>query len=235
MLKLLIFDLDGTLCGIGEPVLAETLDRLRVWESEGKQLVICSGKPTYYLCGLARQLGLKNLIMAGENGVVIQFGVNLPPREVILDFPKKDIDALDEIRARVKEEFGDKVWLQPNTVALTCFFRDERDKEDMRNFLKGELSARNTSIQLFDQTDCFDLNPDLNKGDAVRFLLKELGLKKEEAAAVGDGTNDYPMFAEVGMSIGIGMPMDGRIRHRAKDIGEALDMIESEMNSQSEV
>ena len=32
------------------------------------------------MCGLFRQVGLKNPILIGENGASMQFGVNLPPK-----------------------------------------------------------------------------------------------------------------------------------------------------------
>ena len=43
-----------------------------------------------------------------------------------------------------------------------------------------------------------------NKGDAVRFVLDYLGIKKEEAMAFGDDDADIDMFKEVGYPVSMG-------------------------------
>ena len=81
MYRLVVFDLDKTLCPLGKGIADENLAMLRALEKTGVRIAICSGKPTYYLCGLMRQVGLERPVLVGENGAVIQFGVDLPPRE----------------------------------------------------------------------------------------------------------------------------------------------------------
>ena len=81
MIKLVVFDLDGTLAELGQGVTPENLALLKKLEATGVRIAICSGKPTYYLCGFMRQLGLRAPILVGENGAVIQLGVDLPPKE----------------------------------------------------------------------------------------------------------------------------------------------------------
>ena len=78
MIRLAVFDLDGTLAPLGKPVAPETVALLHQLENTGVRIALCSGKPTYYLCGFARQLGLADPILVGENGAVIQLGVDLP-------------------------------------------------------------------------------------------------------------------------------------------------------------
>ena len=68
MHRLLVFDLDGTLAQVGKGMLPEDIEKLLSLEKEGYTIVICSGKPSYYLCGFARQIGLANPILVGENG-----------------------------------------------------------------------------------------------------------------------------------------------------------------------
>ena len=81
MIKLAVFDLDDTLAPVGRGIAEHDLKRLKELEDMGVRIALSSGKPTYYLCGLLRQLGLKRPIMIGENGIVIQFGVDLPPKK----------------------------------------------------------------------------------------------------------------------------------------------------------
>ena len=67
MLKAAVFDLDGTLCAVGKAILPETLALLEQLQRRGVQLALSSGKPIYYLCGLLRQTGLRDVILMGEN------------------------------------------------------------------------------------------------------------------------------------------------------------------------
>ena len=80
MIKLIVFDLDNTLAPVGKGILPETIQMLKEIEKSGIKIAICSGKPTFYTCGVMRQVELDDPILIGENGAVIQFGVDLPPR-----------------------------------------------------------------------------------------------------------------------------------------------------------
>ncbi len=79
MIKLIVSDLDGTLaCTAYSAITADALKTLKEIESCGVKIAVCSGKPTYYLCGYLRQCDWKASIMIGENGSVIQFGITVP-------------------------------------------------------------------------------------------------------------------------------------------------------------
>ena len=80
MHKLIVFDLDGTLAPIGKGMTGEDIIKLRGLEALGYRIAICSGKPTFYLCGFMRQIGLQEPILVGENGAIFQFGIDLPPK-----------------------------------------------------------------------------------------------------------------------------------------------------------
>jgi len=51
MHKVLVFDLDGTLAPISKGKTSKDIEKLKRLEKEGYKIGICSGKPTYYLCG----------------------------------------------------------------------------------------------------------------------------------------------------------------------------------------
>ena len=105
-----VFDLDGTLCPIGKPVSEKTVAGLRELEERGHRVALCSGKPTYYLCGMARQLGLSHPILIGENGGVIQLGVHLPPEHFyIVTNRKKTLSFFREKRAELAEKYKEQL------------------------------------------------------------------------------------------------------------------------------
>lgn len=72
------------------------------------------------------------------------------------------------------------------------------------------LGIANTSISFVDKIIdsnkyFFDVvNKNINKGDAIKYLLEYLGIKKEEAVCIGDHINDYQMFHEVGFKVAMG-------------------------------
>ena len=228
MLKLAVFDLDGTLCAVGKPILPETLHALHELRSRGVQIAVSSGKPIYYLCGTARQAGLADLILMGENGASVQFGVELPPQRYYwMPVPEQTAAALAGLKKKLSETFGGRIWLQPTQVEVTPFFppEDLALHEELRAFVRREVREE-MNIAVYDQRDCVDLCPaGIDKGSGLAYLCRELGISTADAAAVGDGVNDAPMLRTAGYSIGIGMQPVAGAKDSAETIGEALEKL----------
>ena len=74
MKRVIVFDVDNTLAAVGKGMLDEDILLLKELEDQGNTIAVCSGKPSYYLCGFMRQIGLKHPVLIGENGSTIQFG-----------------------------------------------------------------------------------------------------------------------------------------------------------------
>ena len=224
MMKVLVFDLDNTLCKLAKPVLDEDVKILKELETRGNKIVICSGKPTYYLCGLARQLGLESPILVGENGAVIQFGVDLPPhRYYIVTKQIETITKLKKLRLEIEEVFSNRIWFQPNEVCLTPFPYCESDFEIIEKYLY-EQDLKDCVI--YNQIDCFDILPkDVNKYAGLAYLSQIIGISKEEFVAVGDSLNDYPMFEFSKTSIGINLKDKSKALYNFNTINEALKFL----------
>ena len=220
-MRCIVFDLDSTLCAIGKEILPETIEMLKALEDKGNRICISSGKPTYYLVGMFRQVGLKNPIFICENGGVIQFGVDLPPREYHVTTKLKSVvSRLKELRSQMEERFGDNIWYQPNEIELTAFPRDERLFDEIEQFI---LSKAVEDIIVYRQIDCFDIIPkDVSKRGGLERLGNLLGLENEDFIAVGDGVNDYPMFDFAGLSIGINLKDTSKATINFDHINKAL-------------
>jgi len=220
--KLIVFDLDGTLAPVGKGTTQENLRYLYELEEKGYRIAICSGKPTYYLCGYARQLELKAPILVGENGAVIQFGVDLPPRDYyVLPYAKSAKLAIKNMREAIDEEYPD-MWYQPNEVMLTPFpFREEQF-----DWIQGYIDNHESELaglDIYRHFDCFDIVPKgISKKEGLRFLGKLLDIPADKTIAVGDGVNDYPMFEYAGLSLGIGLKDSRKVNHNFIDVSEAL-------------
>ncbi len=220
----LVFDLDGTLAKVGKPTPPEEVALLKQLEQRGARLVLSSGKPTFYLCGFARQLGLENPILIGENGGALQVGVDLPPPHFQkARLPKRTAEGLKMLREKLEEAFPDRIWYQPNETALTPFPAYEEDFPPIKALLEENITPE-MELVIYSHPDCFDVvYSALSKGDGIRLLSRVTGARPEDMIAIGDWTNDYPMFDAVGYSVGIDLPDPKRASINLPDLKSALE------------
>ncbi len=222
MYRLIVFDLDGTLAALGRGIEPENLQLLRRLEDAGARIAICSGKPTYYLCGFMRQVGLKAPILVGENGAVIQMGVDLPPREYYV--APYSAAARRSIRL-LRDAFEQAVpgmWYQPNEVGLTPFPRNDAEFDAVQAAIDA-LSGEIADVIVYRHCDSFDITPEgITKKSGLARLGALLGIAPGESIAVGDGVNDYPMFEYVAHAVGVNVKDESRVDVNFASAAEAL-------------
>lgn len=225
MIGLVLFDLDDTLAPIGQRASEETVRGLRGLETAGVRVGICSGKPVDYLCGFARQLGLKCPVLIGENGGVIQLGMELPPEEFrILPISAAARESLDYLKGILQHQLPD-LWYQPNLTALTPFPRGAAEFEKLASVLEEEKDKLQ-DVQIYRHSDCFDVVPGgIDKAVGLTAAAEMLGISADAVAAVGNGTNDYPMLAAAGYSVGVNLPEPEKAKVCFDTINEALEHI----------
>lgn len=224
-MKLVVFDLDGTLAGFGQPILPESLEAIRLLEQRGIRVALNSGKPIYYLCGLLRQADLNTPILLGENGACMQVGVDLPPKQFYtLPYSQAAKDSLHLLREELDKVLP-HLWYQPNQVGLTPFLSTQEEVDAVARCVEN-CRDRLRDIDIYPQGFCYDFTPTgISKAEGLRALGKYLGISTEDMVAVGDGINDYPMFEAVGFSIGIGLPDPDRVNVNLPDIHAAMDLL----------
>lgn len=229
MHKLLVFDLDGTLANVGKSMANIDVEKLIALENAGYTIAICSGKPSYYLCGFARQLGLKEPILVGENGATFQFGIDLPPKRYEV-YPHSDAAKAQRnmMKALIDRECGDKIWYQPNEVELSPFPKDVETFELMQQLIDEKRSLLD-KLEIYRHIDCFDFIPkSINKYNGLSYLAKLMELESKDVIAVGDGVNDIPMFEFADVAIGIAGSdsiIAGHVDYIFNEIGKVLDFI----------
>jgi len=228
MIKLIIFDIDGTLAPIGGPMDPQDLARIKAMEEKGVNIAICSGKTIYYQCGFARMMGLKSPILIGDVGGHVQIGYDLPPKKsYIMPYPDETKKNLEKAKRELEEKYPDAFWFEPTMVGLTPF---PKNRMGFSLFRRYYLEHRDLFVgtKLYEYGDAIDVMPqEVDKGTGVRFALKLAGVKKEETASVGDGINDYAMFGETAESFGINIPDKTKAKHNVGSLKEALDIIET--------
>lgn len=226
MYRLIAFDLDKTLADLGAGITQANIDKLKYLESCGATIAICSGKPTYYLCGFMRQVGLKKPVLIGENGACIQFGVDLPPQEeVIVDYSAQAESALVKIRMDLCAMFSKDIWLQPNTVCITPFPKSSKTFDRIQRYV-DDNKAKFASVCVYRHVDSFDFIPEgINKKTALEQLTAFMGITAMQTAAVGDGVNDYPMFEFANLAVGVRVSDPNVVTVNFDTIDEALDYL----------
>ena len=210
-IKLLVFDLDDTIAETGKVVLPEYVEIMKKIENAGVCIAICSGKPTYYLCGFMRQIGLREPILIGENGGVVQFGVDLPPEKYyILPYSREAAQSIKYLKEKIMEWIPD-MFFQPNLVGLTPFPKNKKEYDKIAQLIR-EGKEHLVDVDIYEHFDCFDIMPKgIDKGSGLRYLGKLLNLAPEEMIAAGDGVNDYPMFSYAGTSLGVNVSEDDKV------------------------
>lgn len=225
MTKLIVFDLDNTLAECGKGIAETDIAVLKQLEENGIRIAICSGKPVNYLCGFMRQVGLKQPILLGENGAVIQIGVDLPPKQhAILPYSKLAKETICFVKDKIDEKLSD-MWYQPNLVGLTPFPKSEDEFELIANLLE-EYKTNLKDVEIYRHIDSFDIVPvGINKKEGLRYLGNLLEITSEETIAVGDGVNDYPMFEYAKVAVGINVKDEDRVDKNVSCISEALEYL----------
>jgi len=206
-IKLIVFDVDNTLAKPNMPIPQSVIKALKQFEIRGVKIFLISGKPVSYLSGLARQLGLQNPMLSGENGAIIYYSNKFPPKKSIIAIRKK-AKILEKLESEIVNKFGKRVWIQPNLFNLTIFPMTERVKEELFQFVVTNASENSfkKKFRIYKHSDSIEVvHLYIDKGFALRKITRLNKIKKYEVIAVGDAENDIPMFKEAGISIGIGM------------------------------
>lgn len=211
MYQLAVFDLDNTLAPLGKGISEKNLELLQGLEERGLRIALCSGKPVYYLCGFLRQAGLKAPILSGENGAIIQFGVDLPPKQRYeLPVSKAAKAQMQYLRRKIEEALP-QLWYQPNQAVLTPFPVEREEFETIERILQAE-EEQMSELVVFRHSDSFDIVPrGIDKGAGLRYLAELLHIGTEDVIAIGDETNDYPMFEAAGLALGVNVRQEDRV------------------------
>jgi hydroxymethylpyrimidine pyrophosphatase-like HAD family hydrolase len=219
--------LDNTLAEHGKAIDAQNVEKLKRLEAMGIKIAICSGKPVHYLSGFMRQVGLDRPILLGENGAVLQVGVELPPKELhILPYSQVAKESLMMIKDKIDKRLPD-IWYQPNLVGVSPFPRCEEEFAVL-----GQLIQENTEnlrdVKVYRHIDCYDIIPNVvDKRAGIHFLAQQIQVTPEEIVAVGDGENDYPMFEYAGIALGVKVQDETKVDKNFGGIEEVLDYIDS--------
>jgi Cof subfamily protein (haloacid dehalogenase superfamily) len=242
--KLIAFDLDGTLL-TSDKIITERAERaIKSLSSLGVAMVPCTGRPPRNMKHYVEQLGLGSAFVFNGAGVYSTTTDTTTYRHCF----EKTI-ALEVIRA-VRERFPDVIagmeashgwyldsgyydWrktqsflpqLEPTGVGDICDFIGEGTVK--LYFRKPGLTAREMSLALAGVDTYWTwasdqllevMAPKVNKREALVHLCTELGISWQETITFGDEHNDQGMLLWAGLGVAM-----GNAKNEAKEVADFI-------------
>lgn len=235
MFQIVVFDIDNTLAQLNMPIEQKVITDILEIEKSGIRVILASGKPAIYLSGLARQIGLENPIIIGENGCTIYYSKNIPPHKVIKTNISSEQKALiKKIKIDIGNEFNDSIWFQPNVINITCFHYNNDTRLNLESYIHNLFENRNINDNLvyYEHNDSIDIVPrNINKGTAIVQVAKEENINISNVISVGDGVNDFPMFDVSGYTIGVNLNGKYKVDREFENIADAVNYIKELLKS----
>lgn len=237
-LRLIAFDLDGTLLRSDKSISPRTMQALHAAQERGVLLVPATGRlyrslPEVLVApSLARYLILVNgaqVYDSAENRTLLREELTPALAMQMLRFLETRnvvrgvyIDGLGHMSLSDYEEIDD-VAATPATSALMrrsyqadenlealtqnaasvqkiiAFFRNPEEKQPVIREIMARFPGYTVSSSLGNN---IEINAKYaTKGNALRFLCRQLGIYPAQCMAFGDGTNDYSMLRAAGLGV----------------------------------
>lgn len=245
--KQLFIDVDGTTMNHNQEIHPLTIEAIKTVQQNGIDVWLATGRPSHELKELMDEIGVTQII--GYNGACATRN-----NEVIYEENLNEKTITHFIKTAQKHNHGIVLYkrdknLFPNfSHPLTRRFIDYFNLKENAPFDERYLSnilgvtimgAKEPEIDQYNLTDDlffstvnikgfehhYDvIQPTINKGTAIKAILKERGYMREEAIAFGDGQNDRQMFEEVGTSFMMSnghADLKAYATHQAKSVDEA--------------
>ncbi len=207
--RLIISDIDGCITGEGSvPVDSKSFRLIQEYCAKSHQqpedfppLMLCTGRPQPYVEALMKVLGIEKPGIC-ENGAIIyyleknwaKYGPGVTP---------KKMEGLRKVRSFIEREIiplHENLFYQVGKEAqLSIFCEDPALLRDVAPNV-DRFAEEHCDLKLDIKPSHFYLNislPGVTKGTAIRAVLSEMGLRKEEVIGIGDTTGDLPIQEEV--------------------------------------
>jgi Cof subfamily protein (haloacid dehalogenase superfamily) len=225
--KVLFLDIDGTLVRPDDTIEDSTKEAISQVQANGMEVFLATGRPLHELDELAKELNIHSFI--GYNGAyAIYKGEDIYQKpmksstvknfleiakdnqhEMVLYTNSKNV--FTNLEPEIITEFMDKFHLHKNesyspsiNSAVLGITLINLKKEDPALYHK-EAGIHLSQVNVEGMRHCYDVIRDsVNKGYGVQVVLQQLGFKKENAIAFGDGMNDKEMLQVVGEGFAMG-------------------------------
>lgn len=231
MIKLILFDIDGTLRDEQKGVYKSTIDALKHCKAQGIILGICTGRTMGIIPQEILNLDFEVIISGGGN--VINIGEKVIKevyfqasfiekfQEQFFKYPYSIETAnhvyMNEEAANILKAMNEAkgiidlskepIKYKANLESFNEFNKVSKiclwSKKSMRMFLESFKDKIDfAQVKEIENNYYYEIiNRGCHKGEAVKTVLQILSLNKNEVMCFGDGINDIEMFNECGISV----------------------------------
>lgn len=231
MIKLVVFDVDGTLLSLKDRVLLpSTINSINAMQSNGIKVAIASGRPYFAMDQhLLSKINFDYYICSNGNIIVDKDGTflyeyQMEDEDVVAisnEFIKNDDSIFFQFTkcSYVYHNYPHCKHIYTTYTGLEDFLYDDsknRKKHLSENCVQAVAFTSEDKVNSYRKSfpkyaieyfgdngyDIYDAT--INKGTGIKFLYDILHISRENVCAFGDHFNDMEMLKEVGLGIAMG-------------------------------
>ncbi|WNQ09714.1 Cof-type HAD-IIB family hydrolase [Paenibacillus aurantius] len=244
--KLIALDVDGTLLTDDHVLTDSVKQAVREVHEAGAVLVLATGRSPTNTLPILEELGLEGLVITHNGAAVVESS----DRRVINKFPFHADEVLPVLRycrehgihfdvcspfELYVEKLGEEekamyegFMLQPKLVPDVQQVDEPQVKlsifstEEKINRMEQDWTSLGSPLLLIRSGHRFldVMNPEANKGHALRSLAGEWGIRREEVLAIGNYFNDLGMIEWAGLGIAMSNSPEG-VKEKADTVTRA--------------
>ena len=236
-IKIAFFDIDGTLTNSNQEITNKTIETLKKVYEKGIEIVLCSGRTNTYVCKYLKQISGARYAISSNGAEIYDYenNENIFTNEMSFLNVKSlwdycENNKLSIVINTIGERYANKYTLRPDSKV----FIDNIDFLEKENIFQVVIADNNYSnmkvleeiINDLKSTNVINYSHDylknkdngnhwfdivkinVNKGNAIKFLLKELKIDSKDAICFGDSVNDIDMFNACGIKVAMGNALD---------------------------
>lgn len=219
------FDLDGTLAIRNGPPFPVDVAAMRAFQADGNYLFLCTGRSTGYLYPAILDIGFDGIIAGG--GAYATIGDRfvhhvcvdkslLPPLQQAFEHSASTL-IMETERYMIQLASPQATHIVPNypRILTAAEWQATYTDESVSKFtvygpipdtIRPFVDANWTVIEHGRYEEVVPIG--CSKADAIRRVLQDLGLSREQSIGFGDSMNDYDMLQYVGVGVAMGNATD---------------------------